>query len=528
MRSVLVLIGYMIAIAASAQSISISDVEVEGNMPQRQSALRQTTIPRFVNGRMLGTPNPSPEAVALYRYLQDMSGKLMLSGQMWVPWGIHEIDYIQSKTGYKPAIAGFDYINEPSNALETQRAIDYWNGGGIVTFMWHAGAPGVGEGYENSKATIDIDRCFVEGTEEYKDFWGDLKRIGDWLQKLEDAHVPVIWRPFHELDGHWFWWSKQGPERFKLLWKTMYDYLVTERGLSNLIWTLCYTANPDSKWYPGDAYVDIAGADTYDNLDDSHVGMFQAVVEAVGEADFPIAFHETGNLPQPEDCIVDGAMWSWWMVWHTDWLTQVDVDYLSYNYQHHLVVTHDELPDIVSDYGWEDTCELPDVQAFVKVGNGEWYEANRVALQKGEQVSFRVASNMEGSWTWSGYGTSTADQSALEQTVTMNANGVAIARFTSSCGAVYTQSFHITNQLPNQTVLTTTNSPMVFPTVMEDQITIAGAGPVGLTLLDARGVEVFSQHVDQERVLNVSHLIPGSYFAVLRGATNQVVRLIKK
>ncbi|RED96128.1 glycosyl hydrolase [Marinoscillum furvescens] len=528
MRIVFFVLFVGVVDVALGQKRSISEVEILGNMPDRVHFGKQNVSLRFVNGRVLSTPNPSVEAVALYRYLQDMSGKLMLSGQMWVPWGIHEIEYIQTKTGYKPAIAGFDYINEPSNALETQRAIDYWRGGGIVTFMWHAGAPGIGEGYENSKATIDIDRCFIEGTEEYEDFWGDLKRIGDWLQKLEDANVPVIWRPFHELDGHWFWWSKQGPERFKLLWTTMYDYLVNERGLSNLIWTLCYTATPDSSWYPGDDYVDIAGADTYDNLDDSHAGMYHAVVEAVGQADFPIAFHETGNLPQPEECIVDGAMWSWWMVWHTDWLTQVDEDYLKYNYQHHLVVTHDELPDIVSEYGWDAACEVPEIQAYVKIGDGDWEESNRIALNVGEQVSFRVATDDAGSWDWNGYGTSTADQSQLEQTVTMDKLGVAKATFTSTCGVTYTQTFHVTNALPNQPVLSINSMPMVYPTEMYDHVTVAGEKPVDFILLDARGVEVLSIQVKEQRQVDVSHLISGSYFAVLRGASNRVVRLIKK
>ncbi len=94
----------------------------------------------------LCTPNPSVEAVALYRYLHDMFGMKILSGQMWVPWGINEIEYIEDTTGKRPAIAGFDYIDNNANNGETQKAINYWTGGGIPTIMWHWGHPVLARG----------------------------------------------------------------------------------------------------------------------------------------------------------------------------------------------------------------------------------------------------------------------------------------------------------------------------------------------------------------------------------------------
>ena len=154
---------------------------------------------------------------------------------------------------------GADLITESANNNEIQNLINWWKAGGIPTLMWHWGAPGVGEGYENSKAEIDINRCFQEGTVEYNEMWRELKLKADHLQVLRDAHVPVLWRPLHELNGNWFWWGKKGPEQFKRLWITMYNYFVHDRGLNNLIWVLCYTGSPDGAWYPGDQYVDIAG-----------------------------------------------------------------------------------------------------------------------------------------------------------------------------------------------------------------------------------------------------------------------------
>jgi len=298
----------------------------------------------------LSTPKPSNEAVALYAYINDMFGKRILSGQMESSWGIEEIKYINEVTGKSPAIRGMDFINNKDNDNEVQDAIDWWKGGGIPTIMWHMGAPGIGQGYENSKKEIDIDKCFEEGTTEYNVFWSELKEKGDLLERLKDANVPVLWRPFHELNGDWFWWGKQGPEKFKRLWITMYNYYVHERKLNNLIWVLCYTGNPDEAWYPGDEYVDIAGADTYDKGDSPEVEMYKGVKNIVGDR-VPIAYHECGVPPDPDKCFNEGAMWSWWMEWHTSHLTGVDKNYLKKVYNHDLVITLDEVPDIMKVYG---------------------------------------------------------------------------------------------------------------------------------------------------------------------------------
>ena len=349
-------------ITTAQNTYSISGVEMDRNSAEntahyddQKNEVRSRANQGFTDPRVLSTPNPSVEAEALYRYLQHNFERKTLSGQQWVQWGINELTYIEGATGKLPAIAGFDYINESQNAVENQRAIEYWNNGGIVTIMYHQGAPSIGEGYENSKETIDINQVFIEGTPEYVDFWGDLERIGDYLQELENANIPVLWRPFHELTGNWFWWSKGGPELFKQLWIAMYDYYVTERELNNLIWVLCYTDQPkNGDWFPGNEYVDIAGADTYDNLTDSHLSMYNRVLAAIDGNDYPIAFHENGNPPNPEDCYEDRAMWSWWMIWHTDWLTDLDENYIDEVYQSDLVITLDELPNIVEEYGGDD------------------------------------------------------------------------------------------------------------------------------------------------------------------------------
>lgn len=298
----------------------------------------------------LTTKNPSKEAVALFSYLNDIYGKKTLAGQMDAKWGVDELAYVKENTGKLPAIRGMDYMDPAENNTETQHAIEWWRKGGIPTIMWHWGAPGIGYGYENTKKEIDINKCFEKGTVEYNAMWAELKSKADQLEKLRDAHVPVLWRPFHELNGNWFWWGKQGPDQFKRLWINMYNYFVNERKLNNLIWVLCYTGKPDAAWYPGDQYVDIAGADTYNAGNGPQPEMYQKVKDITGDKKM-ITYHECGIPPDPKQCAEQKVMWLWWMEWHTNFITGVDKNYLKQVYNDDLVITLDEVPDIMKVYG---------------------------------------------------------------------------------------------------------------------------------------------------------------------------------
>ncbi|MBQ2011315.1 MAG: hypothetical protein II206_00890, partial [Bacteroidaceae bacterium] len=120
----------------------------------------------------LSNPKASKEARKLYKTLQQFhaQGKT-LSGQMWAPWGIDEIDFVYRETGKYPAVRGHDLIHDRSNKREIDLLIEWYRKGGIPTLMWHWGAPTKGEGYEQSKMTIDVAQCFVEGTPEHAAMW---------------------------------------------------------------------------------------------------------------------------------------------------------------------------------------------------------------------------------------------------------------------------------------------------------------------------------------------------------------------
>lgn len=293
----------------------------------------------------LSNPEPSPEAKNVYRFIAGVYGKAILAGQQESTWVNRnpddEMDYIKKNTGKLPAIRGLDYM--AYNGV-TERTIAWWKLGGIPSICWHWGAPTLGIGYEASKRSIDVKEALTPGTALNKAMMADLDRTAAELAKLRDAHVPVLWRPFHELNGGWFWWGKGGPESFKSLWKLMYQHYTQTHKLNNLIWVLGYTGKPDARWYPGDAYVDIAGADTYSQ--GTQHRMFESLLSIVG-TNMPVCYHECGPIPDPDAMIADGTKWTWFLTWHTIHIKrQNSIEYINKVYNHPYVVTLDKLPNL--------------------------------------------------------------------------------------------------------------------------------------------------------------------------------------
>jgi len=293
----------------------------------------------------LTNPNATKEARILYNYLRDVYGHAIISGQQestWMGSTEYEMDYILERTGKLPAIRGLDYLNEDFEGV-TQRAIDWHQKGGIVTICWHWGTPPDGVGYESSKGKINLKEALTEGTELYNGMIAQMDRVAEELKQLQDAGVPVLWRPFHEFDGAWFWWGKGGKENFIRLWQLMYDRYTNYHGLNNLIWVLGYSGKVYDGWYPGDAYVDIAGADNYSK--GTQLKSFKRVAKIVGD-EMPICYHENGPIPDPDAMIKDGAKWVWFMTWHTIHIMEQNTsDYINRVYNHDYVITLDELPD---------------------------------------------------------------------------------------------------------------------------------------------------------------------------------------
>lgn len=292
----------------------------------------------------LSNKNSDKKTKSIYKYICDSYGKYMLSSQQestWMGSPDYEIDYINETTGKVPAMRGLDFMNNDFDGV-VERAKEWDEKGGLVTICWHTGLKI--SGYQESlNDEPDFNKLFTEGTEEYEQLMKSWDRAAKALIELQDAGVTVFWRPFHEFNGDkygsWFWWGKGGPENFIKLWRLMYDKFTNEYKLNNLIWVLGYTDTIKDGWYPGDEYCDIIGSDSYDGTTNVKVWKKLSAI-----ADKPMAFHECGSIPSAEKFIKDKAVWSWFMIWHTDVLTDNDKDNLKEIYNSDLVITLDELP----------------------------------------------------------------------------------------------------------------------------------------------------------------------------------------
>ena len=158
---------------------------------------------------------------------------------------------------------------------------------------------------------FDATNATVEGTWENKVFTEDLKNAAAYLKLLRDADIPVLWRPFHEAAGGWFWWGKDAAS-FKSLWIAMFNYFKTE-GLDNLIWVWTTEGN-DADWYPGDQYVDIVGRDVYNKETADCVLEYTSIAENYGNK--IVSLSECGTVGLISEQWASGARWSWFMPWY--------------------------------------------------------------------------------------------------------------------------------------------------------------------------------------------------------------------
>ncbi|MDR1670086.1 MAG: glycoside hydrolase family 26 protein, partial [Oscillospiraceae bacterium] len=292
----------------------------------------------------LRNPNATEEAQAVYNYLNSVYKLKTLTGQQestWMGTPDYEMNYLKELTGELPAIRGLDYISSDYAGVN-ERSIEWWNKGGLVSICWHWGRPPDGSGYDSSKVKIDVTEALTEGTELNIGMMEYMDKTAAALKELQDAGVPVLWRPFHEFDGGWFWWGADGADNFIKLWQLMYDRYTNHHGLNNLIWVLGYADNVKNGWYPGDEYVDIAGADTYSN--GTRLSTYKKLVNVFGE-ERPIAFHECGRMPDINKAHGEGALWSWFLTWHTEYLIDYNPEeHIQTIYGSEYAVTFDMLP----------------------------------------------------------------------------------------------------------------------------------------------------------------------------------------
>jgi mannan endo-1,4-beta-mannosidase len=234
-------------------------------------------------------PEANAQARAVLKYFQGLSareGKRVLSGQFTDfgnRAGVRLMSDIHDKTGHWPAILGADYADFGRGSLTyeaaNKAAIEYWKQGGLVTISAHLYNPANPKGGGLRDKGVDLASLLTPGTDTYSRWMQELDLLAAGLQELKAAGVVVLWRPFHEMNGGWFWWGAKDPDTFIKVWRRMFDYFSKTKGLDNLLWV--YGPNHGSKtaaYYAGDRYVDIIGLDAYtDFIDKEHIKGFDEV-----------------------------------------------------------------------------------------------------------------------------------------------------------------------------------------------------------------------------------------------------------
>ena len=291
----------------------------------------------------LANPAATRRTQALYGLLRSFSGKAVLLGQQEAPRSVfqdREIEWIEAVSGETPAVRGLDFIHDDFAGV-VERALRWNDRGGIVTVCWHTGI--AGNDYLASKEeTPDWEELLTPGTEGNGQLLRRWEDAAEALRKLQAADVPVLWRPFHEFDGQWFWWGKNTRgEAFARLWRMMYRRFTEDYGLNNLIWVLGYADDVKDGWDPGEAFFDIAGSDTYRG--ETVHGAAYARLEALYPRKMR-ALHECGLIPEPDAFFDSGSVWSWLMPWHGRWLMDNHPDRIRQVYRDGRMITLGRLP----------------------------------------------------------------------------------------------------------------------------------------------------------------------------------------
>ena len=199
---------------------------------------------------------------------------------------------VKRTVGDFPAVMGFDLggieMGDAKNLDSVpftrihDELIAHHERGGIVTLSWHPRNPITtgeqggrfpeGSSWDVSDSTVVAS--VLQGGSQYERFQVWMQRVGDFIETLTDKdgrRVPIIFRPWHENNGSWFWWGQKlcSDEEFRGLWNMLQDYLRDERGFDNLLWS--YSPNLDGQWteerfmqrYPGNDRVTLIGEDAY-------------------------------------------------------------------------------------------------------------------------------------------------------------------------------------------------------------------------------------------------------------------------
>jgi mannan endo-1,4-beta-mannosidase len=241
-------------------------------------------------------PNATAETVALFYNLKKLAKTKFAIGQQdafnsFYNNGSSTQSDIKKTTGNDPAVLGSDFMfitdknnnGQASNWFYQQEVIitddvkEAYAKGIINIFCWHLREPNKEETFYASDMTTPVKtnafKSILPGGVNHSWYKLKLDKVASIVSNLKGSNgelIPIIFRPFHEFDGSWFWWGANfcTAEEYKTAYQFTVEYLRDTKGVHNIL----YTFSPDNSYstptnylsrYPGDAYVDVLGMDNY-------------------------------------------------------------------------------------------------------------------------------------------------------------------------------------------------------------------------------------------------------------------------
>lgn len=282
----------------SSETSTLSEVATSQGIPTvTASSSENTATGQTSETRLLAMTDDqaSQETKELYAYLKDLNKKKdILFGQQ------HALDEgvtltsegsragstdsdVKNAVGDYPAVFGWDTLSldgyeKPGVSGDPKQSIANLTHsmktahqlGGIITMSTHPHNFVTGGDFNDTSGNVVQE--ILPGGSKNNQFNQWLDRIAELAHNLktdEGKTIPVIFRPFHEQTGSWFWWgeSTTNPEQYKALYRYTVEYLRDQKGVHNFLYAYSPGAGNDRyfKTYPGDAYVDVLGIDSYDD-----------------------------------------------------------------------------------------------------------------------------------------------------------------------------------------------------------------------------------------------------------------------
>lgn len=233
----------------------------------------------------------TPKTIKLYQNLKKLLHKGIMFGHQddlayGYGWKYEEgRSDVKDVTGDYPAVYGWELghleIDRPVNLDSVpfdkmkQFIRQGYERGGVITISWHLNNPLTGKSaWDAQPGTVKAILPGGEKHELYKSWLNKLAAFMLNLKSSQDEFIPVIFRPFHELNGSWFWWGKKlcTPDEFKQLWQFTVRYLRDEKNVHHLLYAFntdrFYSTEEYYERYPGDEWVDVVGFDIYQRGND--------------------------------------------------------------------------------------------------------------------------------------------------------------------------------------------------------------------------------------------------------------------